>query len=301
MEKFAQRVRDGAFYEAHMLLKTRVSRLVRGRKYDEAARLVVEGASILLRHGQGGSGTDLVLYLLEIYTEAGKGADGEVVATLVQLLQLVSPAEPNLKDVVTAMNNWTIAHGSYKFGDPQLHNSIALKLLEAECAYEAERYFVLGTFESLEHYLQLMWSWFEQSDSPLEDVSTFALRVALNYLFIGNVKYAADIQQRFIKLFLDSGCSQDVAYELKEKPLPDEKGPFRMYYFPQLPALNMAQLLLLACQTGHAALFQSLKEQYPDVAQQYAEPFQFLGAEYFGIETPRKVNLLQDMMSGLFK
>lgn len=283
------------------MLKTRINRLVRAKKYTQAIEMVAEGAKLLLENGQGGSGTDLVMYLLEIYVEGSVKPedDANSVLRLIQLLQVMSPAEPNLKDVITAMNNWSIENGQYKFGDPVLHNSIALKLMDAEMIYEAERYFILGTFESLTHYLKVVWSWFEQSETPLVDVGTFVMRITLNYLFIGNIKYAIDIQQQFIKLFIAK--HPEVEYDLKTKALEgDDNASFNMYYFNDLPVLNMAQLLILTCQTGDAGLFQNLKEQYASVIQEYAEPLQFLGTEYFGIQTPRKVNLLQDMMSGLF-
>ncbi|CDO96297.1 unnamed protein product [Kluyveromyces dobzhanskii CBS 2104] len=289
LQRFNARIEAGDFYEAHQTLRTIANRYVRGKKYDESIDLITYAAGAFLKSKQGGSGTDLIFYLLEVYELAETPCNDSSVSRLIQLLVLVGSEEPNLKDVATGMNNWSVKHSNYKFGDPYLHSAIASKLLEGGFTYEAERYLVLGTHDSVKRYVDLLWDWYKQSgdDSSFPD---FISRLIFNFLFIFNIEYALEGSRELLQRFTE--YKPDAKFDTLEK------GQYQVKYFTNYESLNFLQLLIVACQTKETVLFQNLKSQYPNLANKYTNELQFLGQEYFGIRVEKPVNFLQDMMSG---
>lgn len=297
LARFQKRIEEANYYEAHQTLRTIANRYVNSKSYPDAIQLITHGANAFLSAKQGGEGTDLIFYLLEVYDLAAMAVDDTSVARLIQLLVLVNPQEPNLKDVATGMNNWSIKFGDCKFGDAHLHNAIASKLLEAGLVYEAERYFMLGTSESRDKYVDLLWEWLSESVEDGEgDVASMAAdflgRLVLNYLFIANIDFAVKANDQFISKLVKK-------FPQLETEMLEKGESFKMWYFTQIPELNFIQLLLLTCQTKDKTLFLKLKEQYAGISNKYQSQLEFLGQEYFGIVAPRQSNLLQDMMSGL--
>ncbi|CCD27473.1 protein GET4 NDAI_0K02820 [Naumovozyma dairenensis CBS 421] len=302
LQRFETKIKAGDYYEAHQTLRTIANRYVRSKSYEHAIELVYQGATSLLKAKQGGSGTDLIFYLLEIYDVAEIRQSKDSISRLIQLLVLVDATEPNLKDVATAMNNWSIKFGEYKFGDPYIHNVIALKLLANDHVYEAERFFVLGTQESVDKYVTLIWDWFLQATEDANanentsehvDVCDFFSRLVFNYLFILNIKFARLASSTFLNLFMEKFKP---SHEIIEKGNADNKIVF--FRDIQYQDLNFLQLILLTCQSRDKSLFLNLKDHYTESASKYHSQLEFLGQEYFGIVAPRQSNFLQDMMSG---
>lgn len=205
LQRFESKIKAGDYYEAHQTLRTIANRYVRSKSYEHAIELISQGALSFLKAKQGGSGTDLIFYLLEVYDLAEVKVGDVSVARLVRLIAELDPSEPNLKDVITAMNNWSIKFSEYKFGDPYLHNTIGTKLLEGGFVYEAERYFMLGTHDSMIKYVDLLWDWLCQVDK-VEDstVAEFFSRLIFNYLFICNISFAHESKEIFLKGLLRS-------------------------------------------------------------------------------------------------
>ena len=308
LSRFEDKLKQGDYYEAHQTLRTIANRYVRSKVYNDAIELISQGANLLLRAKQGGSGSDLIFYLLEVYDLAGVKVDDGSVGKLIELLLLVDPLEPNLKDIVTGMNNWSIKASDYKFGDPYLHNVIALKLLEGDYVYEAERYFMLGTRESLVKYMDLIWDWMMQAIETETDLSKlageFLSRPILNYLFIANIKFATESRDILIERLgkYDSSIRfKTVKKQLKcDSSTSDAETEFTLYQFDDdnYRELNFLQLLILVCQTKDRKLFDNLKGYYSEFSNKYTAELEFLGQEYFGIVAKRQANFLQDIMSG---
>lgn len=292
LARFEARVAAGDFYEAHQTLRTIASRHLRRQEYEEAAELISGATQVFLKAGQSGSASDLVLFLLEVYEAGSFKADDAHISQLVTLSALMDPKEPSLKNVGTAMNNWTIKSGAGKFGAPALHHVLGSKYAEGGLVYEAERYLVLGTSESLNRYVDLIWDWYCQAgklDSTNSEISRafqFFSRPTLNYLFIGNIAHAHAAQKTLLQRL-----------QLKHEVI--SKNGFTMFYYPDAPQLNFLQLLVLACQTKNKELFQNLRSQYAAIISELSSALEFLGESYFGIVSKKQPNLLQDMMSGL--
>ena len=66
----SSRISEGQFYEAHQQLRVVASRYVKQENWTAAIDILYGGAQALLKAGQGGSGGDLCLYLVEVYNKA---------------------------------------------------------------------------------------------------------------------------------------------------------------------------------------------------------------------------------------
>ena len=79
-------------YELHQKLRTKVVRLVRKQKYDEAVNVLYDGSTKLLDDHEQGSGVDLALYLLEVYEQAGIKPDETSRGRITTCLLYTSPS-----------------------------------------------------------------------------------------------------------------------------------------------------------------------------------------------------------------
>src|ERR1700710_3109790 len=90
---FSLRVKDGDFYEAHQQLRVISARYTKQQNYEAAIDILSSGAKALLDAGQGGSGGDLCLLLLDVYGKAELKPDAKSKARLLTLLRSFPPAE----------------------------------------------------------------------------------------------------------------------------------------------------------------------------------------------------------------
>ncbi|KAL8802188.1 MAG: hypothetical protein Q9182_003978 [Xanthomendoza sp. 2 TL-2023] len=67
-----EKISEGQFYEAHQQLRVIASRYVKAENWDAAIDLLYGGALALLKAGQGGSGGDLGIFLIDVLGKAGK-------------------------------------------------------------------------------------------------------------------------------------------------------------------------------------------------------------------------------------
>lgn len=289
LERFHAKLAAKDYYEAHQMLRTIANRYVHSKKYEDAIQLVYTGAFSLLKENEQGSGIDLVYYLLEIYDLTKEQVNEDSINKLSQLLLNINANDPDLKNLITAINNWSSKFSDSKFGNMYLHDIMAQRLLLGEHIYEAERYLILGSHASMQKYIDLLWDWYVQSNGE-DRVEDFVSRLILNYLFIFNISYAYEASSKFLNKFIELKKPENSSID---------KNGFKMFYFSSEQDLNFLQLLILACQTKDQSLFNSLKSHYSGSSNKYHEELQFLGQEYFGIIAPKQSNFLQDMMSGL--
>lgn len=94
------RIEEGHYYEAHQQLRTIANRYVKSKDWSSAVELLTPGALALLKAGQGGSGADLCVYLMEVYDKAEYVPDTANKARLVTLLRAFPPHEPAKKKFV---------------------------------------------------------------------------------------------------------------------------------------------------------------------------------------------------------
>ncbi|KAK5143235.1 hypothetical protein LTR04_001948 [Oleoguttula sp. CCFEE 6159] len=98
-----QKIEEGQFYEAHQQLRVIASRYVKQENWDAAIDVLFSGAGLLLKAGQGGSGGDLCMFLLEVYNKAELKPDAANKAKLLELLRSFPPDEPTRKRFIGEM------------------------------------------------------------------------------------------------------------------------------------------------------------------------------------------------------
>jgi hypothetical protein len=100
LTKLTFRIKDGDFYEAHQQLRVISARYTKQENWDAAIDILSSGAKALLDAGQGGSGGDLCLLLLDVYGKAELKPDAKSKARLLTLLRSFPPAEVTRKRFV---------------------------------------------------------------------------------------------------------------------------------------------------------------------------------------------------------
>ncbi|KAI9762323.1 MAG: imidazoleglycerol-phosphate dehydratase [Chaenotheca gracillima] len=287
--RLQQRIEEGQYYEAHQQLRVVAARYVKQQNYDAAINILYSGAQSLLKAGQGGSGGDICLLLIEAYKNAELKPDSDNKNKITTLLRLFSPEEPSRKRFINELSGWSAKFGQYPAGDPELHHVIGALYAEEHEPYEAERHLVLGTRDSPEKLSELEFKWYSEDDP--HTAALYAARAILPYLLIGNVRDAMRSLQFFTTRLTETHKTLSV----------DTVGSVKV--FPALPLLNFLSLLLQAAQKGNADMFRQLKNRYKDNLQETAswnEALEQIGEMYFGIQVRQQTNPLLDMMGSLF-
>lgn len=75
-------------------------RYVKAKDYNAAIAILFSGAQALLKAGQGGSGCDLCLLLLDVFKTSNATPSSSTRAQIMQLVSLIRPEEPVRKRVI---------------------------------------------------------------------------------------------------------------------------------------------------------------------------------------------------------
>ncbi|KAF7999420.1 hypothetical protein HF325_006096 [Metschnikowia pulcherrima] len=293
--RFQQRIDNKDFYEAHQTLRTITNRYVKAKQFELAIEILDQGASILATNKEYASASDLISYLIQVYTEAGikcasTGPGQEHRAKLIQLVSLLPDAEPALLD-------------GAKFGDASLHHIFGIKLLAAvpEQLKEDDRYkvfavaelhLILGTFESLPVYVDYLFSWYSENQSA--DPGDFLARAVINYAYLKNVKFAQAAMERFVQKYLEMTGEA-----------PEQTDNLRIFEHHDL--LNFLQLLVVTLRKSQSGeKFMKLYTHYkPLLAEkELTAPVEYLGREYFELNLGSAQggnNMLANLMGSFFK
>ncbi|CZT21477.1 related to DUF410 domain protein [Ramularia collo-cygni] len=286
------KIEEGEFYEAHQQLRTIANRHVKSADYAAAIDLLSSGAQMLLKAGQGGSGSDLCIYLMDVYSKADIQSDVTSKARILSLLKAFPPNEPSKKKFVGSIVEWSSKSSEFPAGDPELHHVIGQLFAEEGEVYDAERHLTLGTTDSAAVFADLEYA-FYASDEP-STASHYVARAVFPYLLIGNTRSA----NKTLLLFTSKLSSSHPGLGVQSISSPSSD--IRIY--PSLPLLNFLGLLLLAIQRGSADLFKQLKSHYAAHLKEVAtweEPLAQIGEMYFGIKIPSQSNPMMDMMSSM--
>ncbi|KAL8761410.1 MAG: hypothetical protein Q9184_002469 [Pyrenodesmia sp. 2 TL-2023] len=307
-----EKISEGQFYEAHQQLRVIASRYVKSGNWDAAIDLLYGGALALLKAGQGGSGGDLAIFLVDVLGKAGKEIGVGEMSKLLTILRAFPAREPTKKRFVTEMINWSSRVGDYPLGDPELHHVAGtifaegmvtptiffarrhvVFMLRIECEpYDAERHLVLGTKDSPEQLAKCEYEWYTQ-DEPAT-AALYAARAILPYLLVGNLRSANKAHLIFTSRLSSSNKSLSV------QEVSSKSSDMRVY--PILPLLNFLGLLLLAVQRGSSDLYKQLAKHYAPHVKEVSvwdDALAQIGEMYFGIRIPRQGNPLFDMMGSM--
>ncbi|KAL8734264.1 MAG: hypothetical protein Q9181_003254 [Wetmoreana brouardii] len=287
------KISEGQFYEAHQQLRVIASRYVKSENWDAAIDLLYGGALALLKAGQGGSGGDLGIFLVDVLGRSGRGVGSEEKSKLLTILRAFPAREPTKKGFVTEMINWSSKVGEYPLGDPELHH-VAGSIFAEECEpNDAERHLALGTKDSPEALAKCEYEWYTQDEPPT--AALYAARAIFPYLLVGNLRSANKAH-----LIFTSRLSNAANKSLSVQEVSSKSSDMRVY--PVLPLLNFLGLLLLAVQRGSSDLYKQLAKHYaPHVKEVgvWDDALAQIGEMYFGIRIPRQGNPLFDMMGSM--
>ncbi|EKD14889.1 uncharacterized protein L3040_003895 [Drepanopeziza brunnea f. sp. 'multigermtubi'] len=287
------KITEGAYYEAQQQTRVVAARYVKSESWPAAIDILFNVSQSLLKAGQGGSGGDLGLFLIDVYKQAGLNPDSSSKGKLLTLLRLFDSEEPTRKKFIAEMIGWSAKCGEYPAGEPELHHVAGSLYAEEHEAYEAERHLTLGTKDSPEVFAKLEYEWYTQDDS--HTAALYAARVVFPYLLTGNVRDATKSLRLFTSRLVEANkglAVQDVSSSASD-----------MRIYPSLPLLNFLGLLLLAVQKGSAGLFTQLKSKYAVHIREagiWDEALTSVAEMYFGIARPRQGNPLMDMMGSMF-
>ncbi|KAL1870803.1 hypothetical protein VTK73DRAFT_2432 [Phialemonium thermophilum] len=292
--RLQERIAEGQFYEAQQQTRVVAARYSKARNWDAAIDILYNVAQSLLKAGQGGSGGDLSVLLVDVYKQAELKPDAVTKGRLLTCLRLFDPAEPTRKKFIGEMMSWSAKFGEYPAGDPELHHVVGSLYAEEHETYEAERHLVLGTKESPEVLTRMEYEWYKEDDSHTAPV--YAARAILPYLLVANVRAANAAYQAFSSALIADNKSLGVEEVSSISSV--------VKVFPSLPLLNFLGLLLLALQKGSPDLFRQLRTNYArhiaELGGAWDEALEMIAEMYFGIQRPRQSNPLLDMMGNLF-
>ncbi|KAL8988992.1 MAG: hypothetical protein Q9177_002022 [Variospora cf. flavescens] len=286
------RISEGQFYEAHQQLRVIASRYAKSENWDAAIDLLYGGALALLKAGQGGSGGDLAIFLVDVMGKSGKDVSGGQKSKLLTIVRAFPAREPTKKRFVTEMISWSSRVGEYPLGDPELHHVAGSSFAEEFEPYDAERHLALGTKDSPEQLAKCEYEWYIQ-DEP-NTAALYAARAIFPYLLVGNLRSANKAHLIFTSRLNSSNRSVSV------QEVSSKSSDIRVY--PILPLLNFLGLLLLATQRGSSDLYKQLAKHYaPHVKEVgvWDDALAQVGEMYFGIRIPRQGNPLFDMMGSM--
>ncbi|KAJ4302764.1 hypothetical protein N0V90_001655 [Kalmusia sp. IMI 367209] len=291
IQRQQQKIAEGQFYEAHQQLRVIAARYVKASNWPAATDILFQGAQSLLQAGQGGSGADLCIFLLEVFHKSETKPDASSKGKLLSLLRAFPKNEPTRKKFVNEMIGWSAKWGEYPAGDPEIHHVAGTLYAEDLEPYDAERHLILGTKDSPEALASLEYSWYTSDDSHTAPL--YCARGTLPYLLAGNLRAA----NKFFLLFTSYLSKQPF---LGTQEVSTKSSDLRVY--PSLPLLNFLGLLLLAVERGEAALFRQLKSHYASHLKDvnWAETLDQVGEMYFNIKIPRQGNPMMDMLGNMF-
>lgn len=98
--RLQQRIADGQYYEAQQQTRVVAARYTKAANWDAAVDVVYNVAQSLLKAGQGGSGGDLCVLLVDIYKQAGLKPDSNTKGRLLTCLRLFDSQEPTRKKYI---------------------------------------------------------------------------------------------------------------------------------------------------------------------------------------------------------
>tara|TARA_R110002060_G_scaffold30535_3_gene41003 strand:- start:1075 stop:1482 length:408 start_codon:yes stop_codon:yes gene_type:complete len=97
------RITEGQYYEAQQQTRVVAARYVKSASWDAAIDILFNVSQSLLKAGQGGSGGDLSLFLVDVYRQAELKVDSGSKGKLLALLRLFDSDEPTRKKFIGEM------------------------------------------------------------------------------------------------------------------------------------------------------------------------------------------------------
>ncbi len=101
--RLQQKIADGDYYEAQQQTRVVASRYIKTQSWQAAIDILSSVSQSLLKAGQGGSGGDLCIKLVDVYKQAETKPDSASKGRLLTCLRLFDAEEPTRKTFITEM------------------------------------------------------------------------------------------------------------------------------------------------------------------------------------------------------
>lgn len=97
------KITDGDYYEAQQQTRVAASRYIKSQNWEAAIDILSNVAQSLLKAGQGGSGGDLCIMMVDVYKQAELTPDSASKGRLLTCLRLFDGEEPTRKTFIQEM------------------------------------------------------------------------------------------------------------------------------------------------------------------------------------------------------
>lgn len=101
--RLQEKISDGDYYEAQQQTRVAASRYIKTQNWPAAIDILSNVAQSLLKAGQGGSGGDLCVMMVDVYKQAELTPDSTSRGRLLTCLRLFDTEEPTRKRFITDM------------------------------------------------------------------------------------------------------------------------------------------------------------------------------------------------------
>lgn len=101
--RLQQRIAEQQYYEAQQQTRVVAARYAKAQNWDAAIDILYGVSQSLLKAGQGGSGGDLAILLVDVYKQAGLKPDSANKGRLLTCLRLFDSEEPTRKKYIGEM------------------------------------------------------------------------------------------------------------------------------------------------------------------------------------------------------
>ncbi|KIH87950.1 hypothetical protein SPBR_05127 [Sporothrix brasiliensis 5110] len=291
--RMQQRISEGQYYEAQQQTRVVAARHIKAANWTAAIDILYNVAQALLKAGQGGSGGDLSIFMVDVYQQAELTPDAISRGRVLTCLRLFDSGEPTRKKYITEAIAWSAKFGEYPAGDPELHHVIGSLYADEHEPYEAERHLLTGTKDSPAVLARMEYAWYQQDEAHTAPL--YVGRAVLPYLLMANVRAANESFRVFATALTNDNPGLNI------QDVSSASADVRV--FPSLPLLNFLSLLLLAVQRGSPELFRQLSTKYATQLREnesWSDAVETIAEMYFHIQRPRQSNPLFDMMGSLF-
>lgn len=99
--RMQQRISEGQYYEAQQQTRVVAARHIKTANWPAAIDILYNVAQSLLKAGQGGSGGDLSIFMVDVYKQAELKPDATSKGRVLTCLRLFDSEEPTRKKYVT--------------------------------------------------------------------------------------------------------------------------------------------------------------------------------------------------------
>lgn len=101
--RLQEKIAEGQYYEAQQQARVVAARYVKARKWDAAVDMLHSVAQALLAAGQGGSGGDLCVFLVDVLEKGEVAVNADSKGKVLGLLRLFASGEPTRKRFIGLM------------------------------------------------------------------------------------------------------------------------------------------------------------------------------------------------------